>query len=397
MLTKKLLSLILSVILIFACLAGCSNKSPEQTNANQTNAGNANDGYTADQSLIFGMDYIAFEGVGNGIDYVKAFELMDNMGVTSIRHWMHATWFFDANYNVIQENVDLMKEILAEMQKYHFQIIGMSHASVGYGHAKVGRDSENYSAFIENYEYSWYMLASLFPEITIWEIDNETNNVDFMPDYEGGSFTLQEMADISTDLFFYGSRGVHAANPNATTVMGGFVTWAPDWLEMVYQNIKSGEYGEGSTNPDDYFQALAWHPYVSILNVDGFVAEQQAFYDTAYEYEGKHKTVYFTELGGFDYFLSHEDAAEAIKTLYTEIPERLPFVESMHYYRAFNNIADNNNQWGLFTDPNPDRVDMEKGVRLNPGMPKLSAYAYQKAAGGSGSLEFLMTDLSGEE
>ena len=57
------------------------------------------------------------------------------------------------------------------------------------------------------------------------------------------------------------------------------------------------------------------------------------------------------------------------------------------------NIIDNNSQWGLFADPNPDRNDMINGVRVNPGMPKLSAYAYQEVAGGSGSLELLLMEL----
>ncbi len=358
--------------------------------------------YTADQSYIYGMCYIAYEGVGNGIDYKKGFEIMSNMGVKSIRHWMHATWFLDQDFNVKQNNVDLMKDIIAEAQKYDIQLIGMSHRNINkYGpeheNSKVGRDSDYYAEWIANYEKGWYMLASLFPEITIWEIDNETNNIDFMADAEGGAFTLQEMADISTDMFYYGSRGVHKANPNATTVMGGFVTWSGNgFLEMVYENIKSGNFGEGSTNPDDYFQALAWHPYTTLFSVEAFVRDNTALYEMAYEYEGKHKTVYFTELGGWDMKLNQEQAAKYVTTLYTEVAQQLPFVESMHYFRAFNNIVDKNNQWGMFTDPNPNRMDMTNGVRLNPGAPKLSAYAYQQAAGSSGSLELVMTEL-GEE
>ena len=379
--------MILAAVMMVAFLPGCQTEEK------------AEEPYTADQSYIYGMCYIAYEGVGNGIDYKKGFEIMSNMGVKSIRHWMHATWFLDQDFNVKQNNVDLMKDIIAEAQKYDIQLIGMSHRNINkYGpeheNSKVGRDSDYYDEWIANYEKGWYMLASLFPEITIWEIDNETNNIDFMADAEGGAFTLQEMADISTDMFYYGSRGVHRANPNATTVMGGFVTWSgTGFLEMVYENIKSGNFGEGSTNPDDYFQALAWHPYTTLFSVEAFVRDNTALYEMAYQYEGKHKTVYFTELGGWDMKLNQEQAAKYVTTLYTEVAQQLPFVESMHYFRAFNNIVDKNNQWGMFTDPNPNRMDMTDGVRLNPGMPKLSAYAYQQAAGGSGSLELVMTKL----
>lgn len=362
------------------------------------------DTYPVEEGYLFGMDYIAFEGVKNGIDYVKAFELMNNLGVRSIRHWMHVTWFFDEDFNVKEENVALMKEILKEAEKYDFQLIGMSHRNINkyskdsprLEDAKISRSSEYYGEWIANYERGWYELALLFPEITIWEIDNETNNIAFMEDAEGGAFSLQEMSDISTDLFYYGSRGVHAANPEAVTVMGGFVTWSgSEFLRMVYENIKSGNFGEGSTDPDDYFQALAWHPYTSLFHAGRFVEENQALYDIAYSYEGKHKKVYFTEVGGWDEKLSQQQAAQYVEELYQAL-EELPFVEAAHYFRAFDNLIDNNCHYGMFVDPNPQRKETEIGKteRLDPGMPKESAYAYQKAAGGTGSLDLLRTVLS---
>lgn len=386
---RKKWTAILAAVILSICAGGC---------------GDQKDSYPVEEGYLFGMDYIAFEGVGNGVDYVKAFELMDNMGVRSIRHWMHVTWFFDEEFHVKQKNVDLMKEIIREAQKYDFQLIGMSHRNINkysressrYENAKISRSSDYYDEWIENYERGWYELARLFPEITIWEIDNETNNIDFMEDAEGGSFSLQDMADISTDLFYYGSRGIHAANPDAVTVMGGFVTWSGgEFLTKVYENIGSGEFGEGSTDPDDYFQALAWHPYTSLFHAERFVKDNQALYDIAYKYEGKHKKVYFTEVGGWDENLSQQQAAQYVEELYQAM-EQLPFVESAHYFRAFDNLIDGNCHFGMFVDPNPQREETEKGKtqRLNPGMPKESAYAYQRAAGGTGSLELLMTELA---
>ena len=354
----------------------------------------------ADQSYLYGMDYIAFEGIGNGIDYKKGFELMHNLGVKSIRHWMHVDWFFDEEFNVRQGNVDTMKAILAEAAKYDFQLVGMNHHNINkYGPShvndKVSRSSGYYEEWIGNYERGWHELAKLFPEITIWEIDNETNNIDFMHNAEGaGAFSLQEMADISTDLFFYGSRGIHRANPEAVTVMGGFVTWSGEgFLKAVYENIKSGEFGEGSTDPDDYFQALAWHPYTTDFDAQSFVQDNQALYGLIRRHEGKDKKVYFTELGNWGNNQPEETAAAYVKAVYETVRESLPFVESVHYYRAFNNLVDNGNQGGLFRDPNPDRQDILAGVRAAPGSPRPAAYAYQQVAGGEGSLELLMSDL----
>lgn len=253
-----------------------------------------------------------------------------------------------------------------------------------------------YRDWLELYEETWYVLAGLFPEITIWEIDNETNNTDFMKSTEGGDFGLYDMIDISTDMFYYGSKGIHRANPDAVTVMGGFVTWNGEaFLDGVYRNIKSGMFGEGSTNPDDYFQTLAWHPYTNEFNEATFVAENQALYDIAYGYEGKHKTVYFTELGNWTNIQSPENAALYVKQVYATTLEFLPFVESIHYYAMFDNILDNNNRCGLFYDPNPDRIDLgPDNLRADPGAPKPAAYAYRQMTGASGALDLLKTPLS---
>lgn len=359
--------------------------------------------YTADQKYLYGMDYILYEGLGNGIDYEKGLALMHNLGVKSLRHWMHAGWFMDSDLTVKQDHVDLMKKMIAETQKYDLQIIGMSHSNFNYtgnGTARPPRDVSEGSYYLEwldLYEETWYTLASLFPEITIWEIDNETNNRDFMQNTEGGDFSLSEMTDLSTDMFYAGSKGIHCANPEATAVMGGFVTWNGEaFLEGVYENIKSGKFGEGSTNPDDYFQALAWHPYTNAFDAERFVEDNQALYDIAYKYEGKHKTVYFTELGLWTANQSPEVAAQYVREVYETARKRLPFVESIHYYRMFDNVIDNNNVAGLFYDPNPNRTDMTPSGRADPGAPKKAAYAYQEVAGGTGSLELLMTKLENE-
>lgn len=385
----KKVALLLSVFFCFYSFVGCKEEKND---------------YTANQKYLYGMDYILFEGLGNGIDYVKGVELLNNLGVKSLRHWMHVNWFMDDELNLKEDNIATMRAMLNELGKYDFQIIGMNHNNFNYTgltSAKPPRNTEEgsyYMQWLELYEESWYQLALLFPEITIWEIDNETNNGDFMYSTEGGDFSLSTMTDISTDMFYYGSKGVHRANPNAITVMGGFVTWNGEaFLEGVYENIKSGEFGEGSTNPDDYFQALAWHPYTNAFNAERFIEDNQALYDIVLRYEKKHKTVYFTELGNWTATQSEEVAAEYLAQVYKVTKESLPFVESIHYYRMFDNIIDNNCVSGIFYDPNPDRLDMTPNGRANPGAPKAAAYAYQTMAGGTGSLELLMTDLSAIE
>lgn len=389
---RKITALLLATLLGIS-VVGCQN-----------NTGGGGDeppvdtAYTADQKYIYGMDYIIYERLD--FDYVKGLQLLNNLGVKSLRHWMHFDWFMDEEMTLKQSNVNKMKEILAEIGKYDMQVIGMSHKSFNYtGNPSLRvpydkTEGSEYWTYLGLYEEAWYTLAKTFPEITMWEIDNETNNIDFMHSTEGGGFSLSEMTDISTDLFYYGSKGVHRANPDAVTIMGGCVTWnAEAFIEGVYENIKSGRFGEGSTNPDDYFQALAWHPYTTGFDADSFVEDNQAIYDIAYRYEGKHKTVYFTELGNWTNNQTPEKAAEYLQAVYQTTLERLPFVESIHYYGMFDNIPDNNNRYGIFADPNPKNVDNGPDGRLDPGSPKPAAYAYQTMAGGTGSLDLLRTPL----
>ena len=62
-------------------------------------------------------------------------------------------------------------------------------------------------------------------------------------------------------MLFYASRGIHCANLNANTVMGGLViNTAETFLQYIYDNISA----------DNYFQIAAWHPYMPTFTPDKF-------------------------------------------------------------------------------------------------------------------------------
>ena len=381
---KKKLALLLVVVLLISCFAGCGG-------GNKKYGG-------ADQQYLFGMDYIIWEGVGQNIDYVKALQVCKNMGVKSIRNWMHVHWFFNDDLTRREANIEKMHEYIEEAYKHGFQLIGMSHKNFNVNNelnAKPMRDvnaGSYYLEWLEKYEKSWELLAAEFPEITYWEIDNENNNVDFMPKMGGGTFTVRQMADIYTDMLFAASRGIKKGNPNAITVMGGLITKnAASFLEMLYKNIKSGKFGEGSTNPDDYFECLAWHPYPANFNADKFVEDNDKIYQVVLDND-KPKKVFLTEIGGWTRVVDQTVAETYIPQLY-EALKRMPYVESAHYYRMFNNVADHYNNGGLFYDPDPNDHDLILGGgEAVPGSPKVGAYAYQKAAGGTGPLDLLIPE-----
>lgn len=84
----------------------------------------------------------------------------------------------------------------------------------------------------------------------MWEIGNEYNLHQFLHPlgYNKSDsntwFNYSDTVDITTDLLYYGSRGINASNPNATTVMGGLVPGGngiqdiENFLRSIYENIE---------------------------------------------------------------------------------------------------------------------------------------------------------------
>ena len=206
---------------------------------------------------------------------------------------------------------------------------------------------------------------------------------------------------MSADLLFYASRGIHRANPQAITVMGGIVdpyglgipetdtgTTIVNFMEALYDAIASGRHG--STHPDDFFEVAAWHPYYyKNAPDDYFVQKNQEIYDVILRREKKDKKVFLTEFGWDESLWDMAEIPGAIEKLFPLIQERMPYVEALHYYRLFDDVTENHNTAGLFCDPVPSRRDIlpKTGECRAAGSPKPSAYSYQRAAGGQGPLD----------
>lgn len=362
------------------------------------------------QEHLFGMGYLFFERY-NDIDGSTALEAMRRLGVTSYRVWLHFSYVLEDPTTPRTTNMARMQAHVAEAHALGFQLIGMNHTSYqpeGYfsigKSRRINEDLPNspYNQWLDAYEESWYTLVSHFPEIVYWEIDNEINNPDFM--FIDGAkdqvLTTEEMAAIAADMLFRASRGIHRANPNAITVMGGLVdsrglglgsSWQgtqvgtmTEFLELLYDRIDSGEHG--SLFYDDFFQVAAWHPYYYRSGPDAFfVAENQALYDIILRREGKDKKVFLSEFGWNPTVNGEDTVATWIEELYAVIASELPFVESLHYYILFNRDGGSHPiPHGLFIDPaHPDPT--------LAGQPRPMAFAYQRAAGGEGSLDFDFT------
>ncbi|MGM9584194.1 MAG: hypothetical protein ACI3V1_01480 [Faecousia sp.] len=193
------------------------------------------------------------------------------------------------------------------------------------------------------------MTAKEFSEVSYWEIDNEMNNKDFMfiQGHFGEKLPKEELAAMSADMLYYGSRGIHRGNPNAMTVLGGIVdplglgipeigtgTTMVNYLEALYDAIESGCHG--STKADDFFQIACWHPYYYKNEPDSyFVRENNRIYEVIRRREGKDKRMFWTEFGWDESPWDMKSIPAAIEKLFPVIRAQMPYVECVSDYRFF--------------------------------------------------------------
>ena len=268
-----------------------------------------------------------------GLNMDSLIDLMSIMNVHSMRNWMHATNLLTKDLKPREKKVNQQKEWISKLTaKGITKIVGMSHYwfwPEKYGvtdrSAAPYRDrteGSEYCEWIALYEETWYALASTFPEIKYWEVGNEFNSDAFLHPKnfyaDGKKFTLDEKAAIVTEMCFAASAGIHRANPDAVVIFpglapeGGF-TIMRKFLRRVYQNITSGEFGNGSTEPDDYFGAVAWHCYMlnEKFDIDNWVSYNDSVYEIMKIYGDADKKVYLTEYGFSDGGSEETDAAQA--------------------------------------------------------------------------------------
>ena len=458
---KKYFAILLSLVMASAALlAACGTPNPDDTDPPDTGDPPVEEPTPkpepeqipldtehgiADQSYLYGMCYLMEERNGHwntalADEAIKTdAELLGNLGTKTVRHWMHFTALMRDKDTMNEENCAQMHTMLQACSERGIVNIGMNHSNFNRYGAATGKLKRNmvpnsdYIRWLDDYYTSWYNLVTEFPEVTYWEVDNELNNYDFMYNAADGShFTPIEMAAVATDILYYATRAIHDANPEAKSVMGGLTepmslgnsnleagrpsnAW---FLQAIYDNIASGEYGyfystesdiTASLDPDDYFDILSWHPYVwdtKPLDEDFFVTENAKTYQVVLDNEGKHKKVFLSEVGFTDYSRGETVVAQSVINLFHAVSERMPYVETVNLFKmydvgtaAWSSTPDGADHYGFFYDPDPSRVyypidesrpTQTTSDRCTPGAPKKVAFAFQSLAGGSGSLELAM-------
>ena len=228
-----------------------------------------------------------------GIDAPAYLELVKGLGCNAFRSWMHLTELLNDPVTPNMEEVKKHTALLDRAAVLDIEVTAMSHewflpegCKQRMGHAVPKRDltpGSLYMQTMEMLETSFHTMVSLFPQVRIWEVGNEWNlNAFLHPDGfldtdMSAPFTADEKMDIAVDMMYFAARGVRRANPKAlvasfspalsTPGLGGDmpdylpVMYGVAWtLDKVYRRIKSGNFW--STDTDDYFDLVAWHPYV---------------------------------------------------------------------------------------------------------------------------------------
>lgn len=400
---KKIATLILAVCIAFNTIllfGGCSTEDkPEHL------------GYVVDKNNLYGIVEPLYGSEVEGFDVDKSIALMQTLGVKSYRfQFMYPSPLIGKN-EPNMEVINLLNDIIAKLRKAGIEQIIFAgilkpEGYQGDENAVPERGAPEYGQFLKDYATCWKTFSSLFQDEIYFEMGNEPNMDGFMHKYDyqkdgtsldGGTgvFTMEEKIDITTDLMYYASKGIHEGNPKAITVSPGFTCGMRGlaskeleyFIEDIYLNIESGEfpYGEQkSTVTDDYFQSLAWHPYLINANSidENWLAQNNAIYEVVKKHGDDGKKVFFTEMGFSDGGNPDRDEmqAEMFKKVYEYAKNDMPYVESVHAFRLFE--AKNAASWG-------GDVEIYYGMfkEENGGFtPKKKAEVIQQIFGGTGDL-----------
>ncbi len=405
---KKIISLIVSLFVALFSFAGCNGESPSE------------DLYkNVDKSLLFGIDEPISEGMPINDNYevsqVSGFSLdatvhfVSALGAKSFRFRIPQS-FLATPYQYSASGYEYFKSAISKFhEKGVTNLIGNACLFPQYtafhpdsASSAPRPDDPNYGEWLDAVSDMWEKLAKLFPEITKWEVGNESNsNTFFHPNgyqaiagslQEGsGGFTAEEQVTVVTDYMYYARKGIKKGNPNAECVMPGLAPLNGSFLAVqyfladVYDYIKTGNAPYGtvkSTDPDDYFDYLGWHPY-GTADEDWLDANNK-IYQVAIDNGDEGKPVIFTEFGYSDGGVADRETVqiEYIKQAFEYMKNDMKYVETCCEFRLYTCAYAAN--WGGQGEVYFGCIAEASGAK---GLsPRAKAYAIQEIFGGTGDL-----------
>lgn len=391
-----------------------------------------------EKNRIFGLgEPVGMAALENGQDPDVALDLIEAIGVTAFREWMHIPVVLKNPTEVKEDALAVYTKVLNRLKAMDVEVTGLSHRWFLAGDELVNSNDSMYSRdltpgslymrTLEMLEQSWCTLAAAFPQVEQWEVGNEWNTDTFLHPvgWQVGQpgFSEDEKMDIAVDLMYFSARGIRRGNPKAKVVSFSPAVAQPNLGSRsavfcppgygialafckVYERIKSGNFW--STNTDDYFDMLAWHPYLlthmmpmaacedypatrRFFRMEDVGAQWRSINDMVYTImtmngDGN-KKVLLTEMGFSDWGMAELEERQALmQEQMFEMVKTMPYVKTIHVFRLctseelgeddgqFNPVAER--CFGLFR-------------HLSDGtfQPMRKAYVYQKICGGTKELK----------
>lgn len=131
---KRIIMIIIAAIFTLFAVAGCGELLPDQPSG--TNPPKGEEG-SKEEDMLHGMCYNLSERVyeGSNANLELDVQLMANLGVKTIRNWLHITQMLESPLKVNREAADAMHELLAMEIEKGIIPLGMSHTNFNSGTA----------------------------------------------------------------------------------------------------------------------------------------------------------------------------------------------------------------------------------------------------------------------
>lgn len=378
---RNILSFILLGIMAFAGVACEDNESVSSSSATHKEPAPVLTSTTdctiakMDRSNMFGICELPSEFGGGSTEKETTIEFVaescKNLGVKSIRVWMHLNMVFTRDSD--SDELFFKEKAVANYHKYFSllkdagveQILVMNHAFIKpwdyYDQSSQclpdpwGGEYEYYLRTLNIYEQAYKKMQTEFSEITYWETGNEFESNQFMhkAGWTAGStehlFAVDQLALIAADLMWYANRGLKSVNPASVTLFPGCSSRkiVPEFIETIYSQITESKCvptGQPfyDAEPDRYFQIMAWHPYAH-LDTDAIMSRSDEIYEVMKKYGDADKKVWFTECGFSNSEHPDDETMLDKYTYYLDEMAKRPYVETFFLFRLTNlyNFPDN--------------------------------------------------------
>ena len=396
---KRILSWLMLITLLLPFLGTACTKQGDPAETEGEGSSGSQSSETLEGSFSPSGD-ISFNGLNfrmssandRKLNMDELMELIRLMNVKSIRNPMNLTSLLSSPTEVKEKQVEQQKEWIRALGSHGVtQIVGVGSywfpwegSSVNDRSAAPRWSEDEGSAFrkwLKDYETSWNTLAAAFPEVHYWEVGSALNlDENLHPEsytVDGKTFDTDDKIEIILELCYAASKGIHAANPDAVVILPGIRVVKEDFegakklLSRLYWFLAAGNYGGGSTDPNDFFGAVAWQCYPSaVMDAETFVNGNQMLYQVLQEKGEWDKPVFLTELALSDGGKDSTDSWQAtlLGELLTAAKEQLSFINAIFPFRMINDdtlFNETDCNYGMFRVLGKNAFEVkEKGKKL---------------------------------